>query len=260
MDGHYDQCRFSETGNSGDCRCEIERYKRAVGITMGILILQLIAVWFTNNLALRADTFHASSDLFVNVASLVIACVCLRITKRKEGFIRGLFACLGTLLLFIGGLHVLSEAQERLVNPAVFIVWPVILVATAGAAGNYLVHKILSAAPEKHRSSTHEVLSAHVLSDFFCSLAVIISATVIFFSGWTKADPYISILLAGYIFFLSGRLFSKFLHETSRYKLLSFILVCVGGLSLGQYSVITGTLLFLSGFCFGTKKHEECCH
>ncbi|OGF27676.1 hypothetical protein A2303_00405 [Candidatus Falkowbacteria bacterium RIFOXYB2_FULL_47_14] len=259
MNGHYDHCRFPDTGDEKDCHCEIERYKRAVGITLGILLFQLIAVWFSNNLALRADTFHASSDLIVNIASLIIACICLKITKRKEGFIRGLFACLGTLLLFIGGLHVLSEAQERLINPAIFIVWPVMLVAMAGAAGNYLVHKILGAAPEKHRSSTHEVLSAHVLSDLFCSLAVIASAVIIFFSGWTKADPYISILLAGYIFFLSGRLFSKFLNETRRYRLLSFILVFVAGLSFGQYSVITGTLLFLSGFCFGTK-HEECCH
>lgn len=257
MPEHYQSCPFPETGK--DCRCEIGRYKRAVGITFTIFLVQLISVWLTNNLALRADTFHVSSDLFVNIGSLIIACLCLRANKTKENLVRGVFSFFGILLLFGGGFHILFEAYDRLRNPDATIAWPVIFVAAIGAVGNYLAHRILSAAPADCHNSTHRVLSAHVLSDLFCSLAVIISAAAVFFLGLAEADPYISILIAGYIFFLSGRLFSGFSNETRRYKLLSFVLVCAAGLSFGHYSVITGVLLFLAGFCF-SSKHEECCH
>jgi len=269
MDGHYRQCQFPFTGDKKDCCCEIGRYKRAVAITAGILFIQAITVWYTNNLALRADTFHVLSDLFVNIGSLVISGICLKISDKAEKLARVFFASAGILLLLGGGVHVLIEAYDRIMNPALITVWPVIFVAAIGAGGNYWVHAILKKTPAEDRNTTHGTLSAHVLADLACSLGVILSAVFIFFSGWTKADPYMSIGIAGYIFFLSGRLSARVLERNERRGLLSFFLICAslgllvfawGAISIYILTFVIGILIFFAGFCFGSKHHKGCCH
>ena len=52
----------------------------------------------------------------------------------------------------------------------------------------------------------------HVLADLLGSVAALVAATVIIFSGWTRVDPLLAVLVAALIVFSAGSLLVKSAH------------------------------------------------
>jgi cobalt-zinc-cadmium efflux system protein len=86
------------------------------------------------------------------------------------------------------------EAIQRLMNPQAVDAMTVIWIGTLGFVVNLVVFALL------RRGDGHDMNVAaatlHVFSDLLGSLAAIVAATIIVFTGWMLADPISSLLVS----------------------------------------------------------------
>jgi cobalt-zinc-cadmium efflux system protein len=87
------------------------------------------------------------------------------------------------------------EAVHRLNAPIAILAGPMLAVAFAGFAVNVIVYRILRDGTD---INTRGAL-AHVLGDLLSSVAAMGAAAIILATGWTPADPLLSIVVAALI-------------------------------------------------------------
>ena len=188
---------------------EVTILGKAVLVTLAIVLLQSIIVWkFIASTTLKGDTFHAASDLFVNVGAFAVAFIASRGYKHHEN-LRRWFSYIGIALLVVGGVWVAIEAYVRLWFAPVRLMneW-LMVTGIVGGMGNFWVHRIIDRMPKEDRTHTHEILDAHVLSDMALSMVVVLAGALGYFFGWYRADPILSILVGAWMLSLAKTLVS----------------------------------------------------
>jgi cobalt-zinc-cadmium efflux system protein len=169
-------------------------------VTVFILAGEVVGGYLSNSLALLSDAGHMVTDALAIALGLVAA----RISKRPSdknatfGYQRvGLLAALinGISLLVIA-LFIFYESYERLVSPSKIDIPLMLGIAFLGLVGNLVMAFILG-----HSDEDLNLMSVwlHVLGDTLSSVGVIISGIIIYFTGWTYADPIASVLIGGII-------------------------------------------------------------
>ena len=94
--------------------------------------------------------------------------------------------------LFAIAAWIVMEAVQRIAQPAPILAGPMLAVAAAGLGVNVMAYFILRSGAD---INTRGAL-AHVVSDLLGSVAAIAAATIILATGWTPADPLLSIAVA----------------------------------------------------------------
>lgn len=169
----------------------------ALGLTLLFAGIEVGFGFWSNSLALISDAGHMVTD----AAALGLALLAQMIAKRpptaKNSF--G-FGRAEALAAFVNGLIMLAvvgwiivEAIQRFSQPEAVQASAVIWVASIGLGINVLVAYILSR--DKESVNTKAAL-VHVMGDLLGSIAAIISGAVIFYTGWTQADPALSIFVS----------------------------------------------------------------
>lgn len=186
----------------------------ALWITTGFLIVEAAGGWISGSLALLADAGHMLHD----VAALGLALFAMRMAnrpataRRTYGWHRAeILAALANavmLLVVTGG--VLVEAFRRLGNPPPVRPGLMLGVAVAGLAANAAVARVLW----HRRTESMNLRGAflHVVADGLGSAAAIAAAVVILTTGWTVADPVVSVLIGALIAFSGVRLLRQTLN------------------------------------------------
>jgi cobalt-zinc-cadmium efflux system protein len=176
-------------------------------VTILILAGEVAGGYLSNSLALLSDAGHMVTDALAIAMGFVAA----RISKKPSdknatfGYQRvGLLAALinGISLLVIAVL-IFYESYERLVTPPVIDIPVMLGIAVLGLAGNLVMVFILG---HGHEDLNLKSVWLHVLGDTLSSVGVIISGIVIYFTGWTYADPIASVLIGGIIIWGGVRL------------------------------------------------------
>jgi cobalt-zinc-cadmium efflux system protein len=169
-------------------------------ITVLILAGEVVGGYLSNSLALLSDAGHMVTDALAIAMGFVAA----RISKKPSdenatfGYQRvGLLAALinGLSLLAIA-LFIFYESYERLISPPRIDIPVMLGIAALGLAGNLVMAFILG---HSHEDLNLKSVWLHVLGDTFSSVGVIVSGIVIYFTGWTYADPIASVLIGGII-------------------------------------------------------------
>ncbi len=165
-------------------------------VTVVILAGEVIGGYLSNSLALLSDAGHMVTDAL----AIALGFVAARISKRPSdkyatfGYQRvGLLAALinGISLLVIAVL-IFHESYQRLVAPPAINIPIMLLIAAIGLAGNLVMAFILG---HSHEDLNVKSVWLHVLGDTLSSVGVIISGIIIYFTGWTYADPIASALI-----------------------------------------------------------------
>jgi cobalt-zinc-cadmium efflux system protein len=190
-------------------------------VTVLILAGEVVGGYLSNSLALLSDAGHMVTDALAIALGLVAA----RISKKPSdknatfGYQRvGLLAALvnGLSLLVIAGL-IFYESYERLVSPPQIDIPVMLGIAILGLIGNIVMAFILG---HSHDDLNLKSVWLHVLGDTLSSVGVIISGIIIYFTGWSYADPIASVLIGGIIIWGGIRLVrdtvSIFLNLTPR--------------------------------------------
>lgn len=170
----------------------------ALAITTAFMAVEAVGGLMSHSLALLADAAHMLLDVGALGLSLFAAWIAgkPRGQGRTFGYVRvEILAALvnGALLLAVTA-GIVWEALQRLVHPEPVLPGIMFWVAAAGFAANLTAAAVLHSSRGESLNMRGAYL--HVLSDLFGSFAAMAAALIIRFTGWTPADPALSILLS----------------------------------------------------------------
>ncbi len=183
-------------------------------LTIGIMLMEAVAGFFTGSLALLSDAVHMLTDVVSIALALFAIWFSLRPpTSRKTfGFYRAeiLAAFLNSLLLFGVSVWIFIEAYNRLRIPSEVKGLEMTLVAFIGLIINLLGAYILL----RINSGKLNIRGAtlHVISDVLGLFGALAAGLVILKTGWYYADPIISIFITALILRSTWKLFSESIH------------------------------------------------
>jgi cobalt-zinc-cadmium efflux system protein len=167
-------------------------------ITAVFMVVELIAGWVSGSLALVADAGHMLTDVGALGLSLFTAVLARRPAdlKRTYGYLRWeiLAALVNGATLFGLAAWVVVEAAGRIARPHPIQAGLFAVVAMLGLCVNAVSLYVLHA----HRHGSINVRGAylHIVGDALASIGTLLAAIVVATTGWTPADPLISIVLA----------------------------------------------------------------
>ncbi|HBH97666.1 MAG TPA: cation transporter [Candidatus Omnitrophica bacterium] len=170
----------------------------AMTITIGMMVVEIIAGLISGSLALLADAGHMVTDAAALALSLFAAWMATRPatpdktygyyrTEILAAFVNGIALCL--LVVWIG-----ARAAHRLHHPPDILTGPMLAAASLGLLANVVSGRILFHA--RQRSLNVQSAWVHVLSDALGSCSVIAAGLLVRFKGWRLADPAASLFIA----------------------------------------------------------------
>ena len=168
-----------------------------LGITVVVLVVEVVGGLLSGSLALLADAGHMLTDATGLVLALIGASIGTRAAsaRRTYGMQRAeVLAALSNALLLVGvAVWVLIQAVDRLRSPGEVATSLMLAVAVVGAAANAAGLLLL----RRVQAESLNVRGAYleVLADLLGSVAVIIAAVLIMLTGWTPFDALASLLI-----------------------------------------------------------------
>ncbi len=199
---------------SRDTRKIEGRFVTALALTALILIVEVAGGVVTHSLALLSDAAHVLLDMLALGMSYVALRLAARPADDRHTYGYHRFEVLAALangsLLLLMSFGIFREALRRLNAPEPVLAGPMLVVALIGLAVNLVVMRVLG----DHDHDDLNVRSAwlHVLGDMLSSVGVIAAGLIILLTGWTLADPLVSMLIGLVILVGTGRVLRQALH------------------------------------------------
>lgn len=162
------------------------------------MVVEVVGGVIAGSLALLADAGHMISD----AAALGFSWIAIHYGRRPAtahlsyGYKRLeiLAAFVNGCALFVVAAWIVFEAIQRFAEPVPVAGKTMLMVAFAGLVANMMAFLILHGGNRKNLNLRGAWL--HVLGDMLGSVAAIVAAGVILFTGWTPIDPILSIIVA----------------------------------------------------------------
>ncbi|MGH7612523.1 MAG: cation diffusion facilitator family transporter [Gemmatimonadales bacterium] len=166
-------------------------------LTAAVMVAEAVGGLLANSLALLADAGHMVADVAALGLALFVARVAQRpaTPERSYGLVRLeiLAALVNGAVLIVIAAGIAIEAWHRLRAPPAVHGPLVVGVATLGLLTNLISMRIL------HRDHDHSLNQRgaylHVLSDTLGSIGALAAGAIVLLSGWTLADPLISVAI-----------------------------------------------------------------
>lgn len=170
----------------------------ALGLNGGFLVIEAIAGFWSQSLALISDAGHMLSD----VAALATALLGARLARRPAsgGYTYGLrrapvlAALINSVALLLISIWICFAAVQRLRSPTHIHGHVVIWVGLIGLAVNLASAFMLQRSGDKSVNARAAML--HLFADALGSVAAIVAGVCVRFFDWTGADPIASMLIA----------------------------------------------------------------
>jgi len=174
-----------------------KRIVTALSITSVVFVAEIVGAVVTGSLALLVDAAHMLTDAGGLVIALVAATLATRpaTQARTWGWLRAevLGAGAQAAVLLAVGVFVLIEAVQRLFNPPEIDGPLLVLFGVIGLLANVASIAVLASARTTNLNLRAAFLE--VLNDALGSVAVIVAAIVIAFTGFAYADSIAAILI-----------------------------------------------------------------
>ena len=170
----------------------------ALGLIVAFMAVEVVAGVLANSLALVSDAGHMLTD----AAALGVSIVALRMAARPaQGSltyglrrVETLAAQINGAALLVVGVAVLYAGVRRLISPPHVSPWPMVIVGLAGIAINGAATLALAGAGRE--SLSVEGSFQHILTDLFAFIGTVVAGVVILLTGFDRADPIVSLLVA----------------------------------------------------------------
>jgi cobalt-zinc-cadmium efflux system protein len=188
------QCTHRAPGRGESAR----RLSWVLGLTALVMCAEAAGGLVAHSLALLADAGHMLAD----VGAIGLALFAARMARlpatpeRTFGYLRMeiLAALANGAVLFAIVVAIAFEAMSRLRHPA-HVNAPVLLaIAAVGFAANVVAARILHHGHD--HSLNQRAAFLHVVGDLLGSLAALVAGGVILATGWTPADPILSLAIS----------------------------------------------------------------
>jgi cobalt-zinc-cadmium efflux system protein len=186
----------------------------AVALNLVFVVIEGGFGFLSNSVALIADAGHNLSD----VLGLVCAWTAMYLGRRPPGarFTYGLgrssvlAALANAVLLLLACGAIAWEAMGRLASPPAVAAGTVMGVAASGIVINGVSAWLLHAG--SHGDLNRRSAFIHMLGDAAVSAGVLLSGVLIMFTGWSRIDPIVSLLIVAAILVSTWGLLRDSLH------------------------------------------------
>ena len=180
----------------------------ALAVIVAFLAAEVVASMLASSLALLADAGHMLTD----AAALALAIVASRIAQRPArgaytyGFARvdALSGQASGITLILLALWFAVEAVRRLFDPPDVRGGIVTVVALVGVVMNLIATSLASRA-DRSSLNVRGVL-AHLVTDIWAFAATFVAGVVVLTTGWSRADPIASLVVAAILVWTGWRL------------------------------------------------------
>ncbi|MEM7432401.1 MAG: cation diffusion facilitator family transporter [Pseudomonadota bacterium] len=170
----------------------------ALVLTGTFMVVEVIGGILSGSLALLADAGHMLTDTM----ALALAAIAFRVSKRPaDARLTYGYQRFQILAAFVNGMSlllivawILYEAVSRFLQPIAITATTMLTVAIAGLVVNVIAFWVLHAGDQENLNMRGAAL--HVAGDLLGSVAAIIAALVILYTGWTLIDPILSVVVA----------------------------------------------------------------
>lgn len=191
-------------GSAGDTRA----LKTALTLIVGFMLVEVVVGVIASSLALLSDAAHMLTD----AAALALSLFAVRIASRPArgamtygfGRVEILAAQANGITLLLLGVWITYEAVRRLFAPPEVHGALVLIVAVAGIAVNLAATLVLARADRGKLNV--EGSFQHILTDLYAFIATAIAGAVILLTGFERADPLASLIVAGSMLLAGTRL------------------------------------------------------
>lgn len=191
--------------------------KRALWITLILAafftIVEIIGGIWSNSLALLSDSAHMVSDVLALILSMTAIYLASRPPNARYtfGYLRFeiIASFLNGLALAIIAIGIFIEGIRRMLHPEDIDFGIMLSIAIVGLIVNIIMTLVLSRSMGEEENLNVQSALWHFIGDLLSSLGVIISAIIIYFTGYTIFDPIISMVIGGIIFTGGARIIHK---------------------------------------------------
>jgi cobalt-zinc-cadmium efflux system protein len=181
-----------------------EADRRALTVALAIIAtftaLEVAAGIVASSLAVLADAAHMLTDAAALTMSLVAARLATRPARGSMTYGLGrseiLSAQANGVTLLVLALLIVYDAIVRLVSPPSVTASLMLAVAVTGIAVNLVATRVLASGADRQRSLNLEGSYQHLATDLYGFIATAIAAIVILATGFNRADPIASLLIA----------------------------------------------------------------
>jgi cobalt-zinc-cadmium efflux system protein len=183
-------------------------FKIGISINIIFIIVEGIAGYLSNSMALMADAGHNLSD----VLTLIFSWIAIILSKKEPtlkftyGFRRStiLAALLNTILLLVAVGFILYETIERLNQPMVINATNMMIIASVGIVVNAFTAWLFI----KERSRDLNIRSAfiHFAADALVSVGVVVAGIIMKYTGIQWVDSIVSFVIIAVILYGSYKL------------------------------------------------------
>jgi cobalt-zinc-cadmium efflux system protein len=177
------------------------RSQKALGgallLTLLFAVIEVVTGFMSNSLALISDAGHMVTD----AAALGLALLAQLIAKRPPSARHSFgFGRAEALAAFVNSLAMLAlvgwivfEAANRFAKPEPVQGGVVLAVAAVGIVINLLVAWMLSR--DQQNMNTRAAM-VNVMGDLLGSIAAVVAGGVIYYTGWVRIDPLLSVFVS----------------------------------------------------------------
>jgi cobalt-zinc-cadmium efflux system protein len=174
----------------------------ALAVLGTVTVVEVVAAFVTNSLALLSDAGHMLTDvdgLGMALGAIHVADRSRLDRQRTFGLYRLeiLAALANAVLLFGVAIYVVFEAVRRWGDAPEVLAGPMLAVAVVGLLANLAAFALLREGASE--SLNVEGAYLEVLADLFGSAAVIVAAIVIGLTGWAWVDPVVGVAIGLFI-------------------------------------------------------------
>ena len=169
----------------------------SLALTLGFAVVEVVTGFMSNSLALISDAGHMVTDAAALGLALLAQLIAKRPPSARHSFGFGRAEALAAfvnslaLLLLVG--WIAYEAVRRFSQPQQVQGGAVFVVAGIGLLINLVLAYILSRGDSNMNTRAALV---NVIGDLLGSVAALIAGAVIYYTGWMRIDPLLSLFVA----------------------------------------------------------------
>jgi len=191
-----------------------KRLALSLVLTLGFVIIEAIAGFISNSLALLTDAAHN----FTDVIALGLSWYALQISSQPAhagktyGYHRVgiLVALVNSTTLILIALGIFYEAWRRFLAPPIvdapILIGVGIVALIINAVTAWLVHK-----GSEHDLNLRSAF-VHLMGDVLSTIGAVIAGVVIFFTQWNWLDPLVSVLIGALILWNAWGILRQTIH------------------------------------------------
>lgn len=194
----HEHCSHDAPAHSRELDAKVKRRLLVSIFLTGVIFLaELLGGIYTNSLALMSDAAHVFMDVFALSLSFFAIYIAEMPPTEKRTYglhrVEVFVSFINSFVLLLITAFIFYKSALRLLNPEPVESVGVLFVASIGLVVNLIVAAWLHKFAEKDLNVKSAFL--HVVGDAAASVGVIIGAIIIYYTGWYRADPLISMLI-----------------------------------------------------------------